>query len=274
MGGLKHLMPRTRVTFLIATLAISGAPLLSGFFSKDEILVGAFASHSYWVYGVLLFAAGVTTFYMFRLYTLVFSGKFRGTAEQKKAVHESPASMTIPLMVLAVLSIVGGWIGIPKFIGEAIAGRDINFLHHWLAPSLTVPHGAHDTHLAVSTELMMMGAAVAIFFIAMVWARSVYAQPFRTAESLKRAFGSLYTTTRNLFWVDELYKFVVIRPFYWLSRFFAGIDRWVVDGLVNLVGIGAGIFGQVLKLFQTGVVRNYALLVLIGVVAILAFVTR
>ena len=274
MGGLKHLMPRTRITFLIGTAAISGFPFLSGFFSKDEILVGAFANHSYWVYGVLLFAAGVTTFYMVRLYTLVFSGKFRGTAEQKKAVHESPVSMTIPLMVLAVLSIAGGWIGIPKFIGEAIAGRDINFLHSWLAPSLTLPHGAHDTHLPVSTELMMMGAAVAIFFIAMFWARSVYAQPFRTADSLKRAFGIFYTTARNLFWVDELYNFVVIRPFYWLSRFFAGIDRWVVDGLVNLVGIGAGIFGQILKLFQTGIVRNYALLVLIGVVAILAFVTR
>jgi NADH-quinone oxidoreductase subunit L len=273
MGGLRSKMPRTHWPFLLATLAIAGVPLFSGFFSKDEILAGAWASNRV-VWGMLLVGAGITAFYMFRLYFLVFYGKFRGTAEQAKHVHESPRLMTVPLMILGVLSVIGGWIGIPVVMSF---GKDINYLHHWLAP--VVSPGGHGEavageavhHPSVGLEWALIGLAVTTAGVGFLVALRIYWQRPGSSEGIAKSLGPVYRLVRNLYWVDELYELVVLRPFYALSRWFSKFDRWVIDGFVNAAGIVTDLAGQVVKLFQTGYVRNYALLFLAGVVFILFY---
>jgi NADH-quinone oxidoreductase subunit L len=271
MGGLKSKMPWTHRTFLMATLAISGVPLFSGFFSKDEILAGVWGSNKI-VWGMLLLGAVLTALYMFRLYFLVFQGRFRGTGEQAEHVHESPGSMTIPLAVLAVLSVVGGFIGIPKVMSF---GADINFLHHWLAPALSVAgHGetaAAVAHPSVGLEWALIGLAILGSGVGILIAYRIYFKRPEATEGIAARLGPVYHMVRNLYWVDELYEAVVLRPFYAVCRLFSGFDRWVVDGLVNATAIATDITGQLVKLFQTGYVRNYALLFLGGVVAILFY---
>jgi NADH-quinone oxidoreductase subunit L len=156
-------------------------------------------------------------------------------------------------------------------------GADFNRLHHWLEPALyTVgEHGAAAAHGAgaashATEELLLIGLALAVAVVGIFVAWRLYRQP-GPAERMARASGPVYTLLRNLYWVDELYEAVILRPFYACSRFFNAFDRWVVDGLVNAAGVTAELTGQVIKLFQTGFVRNYALTFLIGVVAILSY---
>ena len=277
MGGLREKMPTTFWTFGVATLAIAGIFPFAGFFSKDEILAGAWSSGHPVVWAILLAAAGITAFYMTRLTWLVFFGRFRGERETWSHAHESPRSMTLPLVVLALLSIAGGWIGIPAVL---TGGADWNVLHGWLAPALTSPgaHGHGGEHAAAgaehaaasSAELLLVAAALAAAIGGILLALAVYRREGR-AERLARAAGPVYALVRNLYWVDELYERVVVRPFYFFSRVFRAFDRFVVDGAVNFAGILADVTGQFVKLFQTGLVRNYALMFLIGVVAILYY---
>jgi NADH-quinone oxidoreductase subunit L len=186
----------------------------------------------------------------------------------------------VPLMVLAALSLVGGWIGIPKVMSGWVGGGDWNAFHHWLAPAVALPggHGAAE-HVEAAQGAVEHGAGVASLLIVLAivlavvgigLALTIYSRE-GLAERLARATGPIYRTVRNLYWVDELYDLVVIRPFYALSRFFRGFDQRVVDGLVNASGIVTELAGQVIKLFQTGLVRNYALTFLLGVVAILFY---
>jgi NADH-quinone oxidoreductase subunit L len=267
MGGLRAKMPWTFWTFVLATAAICGIPGFSGFFSKDEILWKAWSSGHVWVFAVLALAAGLTAFYMVRLTWLVFFGPFRGTHEQEHHLHESPKSMTVPLAILALLSVAGGWIGIPA----ALSGKAPP-LEHWLEPVFaTGGHAAAAAqHGAASAELGLMGAAVAIAALGIGAALVIYRRPGRAA-AIAASLGPLYRLVRNLYWVDELYDALILRPFYRASRFFSGFDRWIVDGFVNAAGVAADILGQIVKLFQTGYVRNYALLFLAGVVAILFY---
>ena len=269
MGGLRAKLPVTFVTFMTATFAIAGIVPLAGFFSKDEILWGAWSGGHTVVWGVLALTAGLTAFYMFRLAFLVFFGPFRGERKTWDHAHESPKSMTVPLSILAVLSVAGGWIGIPAVLA---GGADINLLHHWLAPAVAVLHGGEDgAHHSAGLELGLMALAlgIALFGIAIAW--FLYRRREGLAASIAWRFRPVYILWRNLYWMDELYEAVVLRPFYAASRLFAGFDRWVVDGLVNATGILTDIVGQLLKLLQTGYVRNYALLFLMGVVAILVY---
>jgi NADH-quinone oxidoreductase subunit L len=180
--------------------------------------------------------------------------------------------MTVPLMILAVLSVVGGWVGIPALL---TGGRDINVFHHWLAPVVGAAHAVTqgEAHSA-SSEGLLMAAALAVALAGIGLAFAMYQMNRGSAERLAGTFRPVYVLWRNLYWVDELYEAVVLRPFYALSRWFAAFDRWVVDGLVNVSGILVDITGQLLKLFQTGYVRNYALLFLMGVVAILVYLAR
>jgi NADH-quinone oxidoreductase subunit L len=270
MGGLKSKLPVTFATFLTAALAISGIFPLAGFFSKDEILWGAWSSGNKVVWGVLALAAGLTAFYMFRLTILVFYGKYRGDHHTFDHAHESPNSMTVPLMILAALSVVGGWIGIPAVLA---GGADINVFHHWLAPAVARAHGAggEGVEHGASLELALMGAAFAIAVAGIVVAIVIYGVRAGAAAAIAKRFRLVHAMWRNLYWVDEFYEATILRPFYAISRFFAGFDRFVVDGLVNATGIVADITGQLLKLFQTGYVRNYALVFLMGVVAILVY---
>jgi NADH-quinone oxidoreductase subunit L len=220
----------------------------------------------------------VTAFYMTRLAWLVFFGGHRGDPEKWRKAHESPASMTVPLMLLAVLSVVGGWIGIPSVL---TGGADVNVFHHWLAPAITSVGHAESAHVgtegqhgagvhSAGAELALIGLALAVAIAGILIALAVYRREGR-AERLARRSGPIYTLLRNLYWVDELYDAVVIRPFYAASRFFAAFDRWVVDGTVNAFGIVTEITGHVVKLAQTGFVRNYALMFLVGVVAVLGY---
>jgi NADH-quinone oxidoreductase subunit L len=276
MGGLKSRMKTTGWTFLLATLAIAGIPGFAGFFSKDEILVGAWSANKpVWV--LLAVGAGITAFYMFRLYYLVFRGEFRGTKEQSDHVHESPKLMTVPLTVLAVLSVVGGFVGVPAFLAF---GKDIHVFHHWLEPALSLPGGgghggeaaaAAAHHPSAAVEWALMLGVLGIVAVGILVARRLYSRGPEPAAEAARSTGPLYALVRNLYWVDELYEWAILRPFYRVCRIFAGFDRWVVDGLVNAAGVVADVTGQVVKLFQTGYVRNYALLFLAGVVFILFY---
>ena len=166
MGGLKKKLPITHITFLLGCIAISGIPPFSGFFSKDEILAAAFAHNKiYWVLGVA--GAAMTAFYMFRLYATTFLGTFRGTHDQEHHLHESPKAMTIPLIVLAILSVIGGMVGIPELMGGH------HELHHFLSPVL-VSEKAHE--IAHNTEWMLMGVSVAIAAIAILFAVNKFSQ--------------------------------------------------------------------------------------------------
>jgi NADH-quinone oxidoreductase subunit L len=158
MGGLKSKLPITHITFLIGCIAIAGVFPFSGFFSKDEILAAAFEKNKiYWVLGLV--GAAMTAFYMFRLYATTFLGKFRGSNEQEAHLHESPLAMTLPLIVLAILSALGGVIGIPHIMGG----------NHWLSGQLSsIVSTPQEAHLAVSTEWILMGVSVAIAAIALV----------------------------------------------------------------------------------------------------------
>jgi NADH-quinone oxidoreductase subunit L len=300
MGGLRSKLPRTHWPFLLATLAISGAPLFSGFFSKDEILAGAWASNRV-VWGMLVVGAGITAFYMFRLYFLVFSGKFRGTEAQASHVHESPRAMTVPLMILGVLSAVGGWIGIPVALSF---GADLHLLRQWLAPALAGGgHGAeageavHLPSLGVEWALMALAVAIAAGGFGMAW--RIYRQRPGSAEGIARSLGPVYALVRNLYWVDELYERVVLRPFYFLARTFKRFDqsvvdgavhgvrdatlgasvasdvgdRRIVDGLVNLCGITVGVASRIFRRLQTGMVQNYAAVMVFGLFLLIAIYT-
>jgi NADH-quinone oxidoreductase subunit L len=200
---------------------------------------------------------------MFRLLYLVFSGGPRA-----KHAHESPKSMTVPLVILAVLSIAGGWIGIPAVL---TGGRDVNVLHHWLAPAVVSPAHTPESAHEAGTEAGLMALAVAIALTGIGLAWLMYRRREGMAARAAAALGPLYRLVRNLYWVDELYEALVIRPFYVLCRWSERFDRFVIDGLVNASGFTMDFTGQVIKLFQTGYVRHYALLFLAGVVAILFY---
>jgi NADH-quinone oxidoreductase subunit L len=251
MGGLGKHMRVTQITFLIGCLAISGIPGLSGFFSKDAILADAFAhSPILWVLGVA--AAMMTAFYMFRLYFLTFNGSFRGTEEQHHHLHESPAAMTIPLVILAILSIVGGYVGLPEVMSEH------NSLNNYLAP---VVANFGDHHLAAGTEWMLMGISVAVSVLMIIMAYVVNRKPsFAENKGLAKVL-------ENKWYVDELYDTVIVRPIEAMSRMLDKIvERRGIDGVVNGVGKTVRWGGDRLRLLQSGQVGFYIFMMVLGMV--------
>ena len=270
MGELRAKLPVTFATFLTGALAIAGIFPLAGFFSKDEILWGAFSAGHWMVWLVLALSAGLTAFYMFRLTFLVFYGRYRGDYHTFEHAHESPRTMTVPLMALALLSVVGGWVGIPAALS---GGANLDVFHAWLSPAIA--GGGHEAAEGAAhgagQELGLMGLALAVALAGIAIAWIMYRRRKGIADALAARFRPVYVLWRNLYWVDELYEALILKPFYAVSRFCAGFDRLVIDGLVNLSAIVADVFGQLLKLFQTGYVRNYALLFLMGVVMVLVF---
>jgi len=267
-GGLKKYMPRTYVTFLIAAIAISGIPPLAGFFSKDEILWKAFSNGGfiYWFVGAV--TALLTAFYMFRLVTLTFEGKPRFN-EHEVHPHESPKVMTIPLMILAFLSIVGGFVGIPAVFG----GEHGNLFESWLEPVFAPAQTklmAMGTHSAFLEILLMVisvaGAAVAIYF-----ARYVYLKRLSLAEGTKQSLKPLYTVLLNKYYVDEIYDAVFVNPIKKFSESFLWKinDNKIIDGLVNGVARLVEIISNNIRKIQTGVAQFYALVMVVGIVAAL-----
>jgi NADH-quinone oxidoreductase subunit L len=266
MGGLSGKIKITFVTMLIGTIAIAGIPPFSGFFSKDEILAAAYA-HSVTFYVIGVITAMLTSFYMFRMMYLTFWGKFRGTHEQEHHLHESPPSMTIPLIVLAILSAVGGMIGVPAVMGG----------HHelgaYLAPVFEESHkilGEHE--LSHSTEWALMGTSVLGALIAMVYAYVKYVKGAHVPVEDTQERGLLANLSYNKFYIDEIYDFLIRKPLYALSVFFYNVvDRLGIDGLVNGIGKSAIESGKGLRLLQTGNVGFYIFMMVAGIVAILLY---
>ena len=252
MGGLRSKLPITHLTFLIGCIAIAGVPPFSGFFSKDEILAAAFAKNPiYWFLGLV--GAAMTAFYMFRLYATTFLGQFRGTDAQAGHIHESPISMTIPLIILAVLSAVGGAMGVPEILGG----------HHWIGHHLTSIIGTEaPLHLSHSTEWILMGSSVTIALLALLIAIGKYS---------KQADGEPQTALGKFFYnkwlVDELYEKTIVQP---LNRF-AGflkevVEKNIIDGVVNGTGKLVQYGARQTRLMQSGQVGYYILFMVLSIV--------
>jgi NADH-quinone oxidoreductase subunit L len=266
MGGLKSKLPITFWTMLIGTIAISGIPPFAGFFSKDEILAHAFMHNTaFYVVGVI--TAMFTSFYMFRLLYLTFYGKFRGTPEQEHHLHESPSTMTVPLIILAILSVIGGFIGIPESFGG----------HHWLeqylapvfANSATI---LNEQALPGSTEITLMCVSVAAALAALVYAYIKYIKNAHVPVDDTEERPVLTNLSYNKFYVDELYDSLVRKPLDALSGFFYKVvDRSGIDGFVNSLGKGAVESSKGLRLLQTGNVGFYIFIMVAGIVAILLY---
>jgi NADH-quinone oxidoreductase subunit L len=266
MGGLRKALPITFLTMLIGCLAISGIPPFAGFFSKDEILSHVYEhSKVMWVIGV--FTSFLTAFYMFRLLFLTFFGEFRGTEEQRHHLHESPASMTLPLIVLAVLSAIGGFMGAPMFVGK-------HYLADYLAPIFTyskqILPAAFTTEPEHSTELMLMGISVLVAVVGIVLAYVQYvARAQRPAEddAQRSAPESL---VYHKYYIDELYDNLIVKPVMALST---GLYKFVENGIIDPIANGVGRVtlagGQLLRNVQTGSVETYLILMVIGIVLIL-----
>jgi NADH-quinone oxidoreductase subunit L len=267
MGGLRKALPITFLTFLIGCLAISGIPPFSGFFSKDEILAHAF-EHSKVLWAMGLLTAFLTAFYMFRLLFLAFFGEFRGTEEQKHHLHESPASMTFPLIVLAILAAVGGFMGAPMFTGGH------HYLAEYLAPIFTysqrIMPAAFSAEPDHNTELMLIGLSVAAGVLGIILAYVMYvvrAQRPVEDEAQRSAPESL---VYHKYYIDELYNAVFTRPVMALST---GLYKFVENGVINpVVGVFGRVVnggGQLLRYVQTGAVETYLILMVVGIVLIL-----
>ncbi len=263
MGGLKKYIPVTHLTFLIGTLAIVGFPGFSGFFSKDEILAHAFESNKLlWFLGVL--GAAMTTFYMFRLYYLTFHGKFRGTHDQEHHLHESPKSMTIPLIVLAVLSVVGGFIGIP----ESLGGR--HFLEEFLKPVFEDSSFRLVHHLSHETEYILMAVAISVMAIAIYFAHKKYKKENTIPVAEGEALTPLHNLVYNKYWVDELYEKVITKPLNFISEgLYKVVDNQLVDGIVNGVGTIVNGVSGIIRKAQTGNIGFYVFVMVISIAVIL-----
>jgi NADH-quinone oxidoreductase subunit L len=266
MGGLRKALPITFLTMLIACLAISGIPPFAGFFSKDEILSHVY-EHSKVMWAIGVFTSFLTAFYMFRLLFLTFFGEFRGTEHQREHLHESPASMTLPLIVLAILSAVGGFMGAPMFVGK-------HYLADYLAPIFTyskqILPAAFTTEPEHNTELMLMGISVLVAVIGIVLAYVQYvarAQRPAEDEAQRSAPESL---VYHKYYVDELYDNLIVKPVMALST---GLYKFVENGIIDPIANGVGRVtlagGQLLRNVQTGSVETYLILMVIGIVLIL-----
>ena len=267
MGGLRKALPITFLTFLIGCLAISGIPPFSGFFSKDEILSHAYEHNkALWAMGLL--TAFLTAFYMFRLLFLAFFGEFRGTAEQKHHLHESPASMTLPLIVLALLAAVGGFMGAPMLTGGH------HYLAEYLAPIFTYSQrllpAAFSAEPDHNTELMLMGLSVAAGLLGIILAYVFYVARAQRPAADEASRSAPERLVYHKYYVDELYNTLFTRPIMALST---GLHRFVENGIINPIVGGFGRMvnggGQLLRYVQTGAVETYLILMVIGIVLIL-----
>jgi NADH-quinone oxidoreductase subunit L len=238
-------MPITCWTLFIASLAISGFPGLSGFFSKDAILSAAYA-HAPWMFWIGAVTAGMTAFYVFRAWFLAFFGEYRGHHH----AHESPITMTLPLVILAILSAIGGYIKIP----------------HWLGPQFGPTEYENSTAMIVSATLGILGILLALL---------LYVIRPKLAESAKQAAGPLYTLVENKYYVDEIYAAVIVAPIEGISSFLLwhGVDEGLVDSLaVNGLGRLIRGVGSLLRQLQSGSIRNYATWVLAGSLLVIFFI--
>ena len=300
MGGLKKDLPITYWTFLIGTLAIAGVPLLSGFFSKDEILEKTFASGHTVLWVVAVLTAFLTATYMFRLLYLAFFGERRtnpaaagqaddhghvpGAAHGGPHVHDAPPAMAIVLVVLAIGSVLAGYVGVPESLGGG------NRFDHYLAPSFQAPSmttiegaltiaapaveaGPAEASVSSTTEMALMGVSVAAALAGIGLASFIYLKRPTVADTLAQRLSGLYRLLVGKYFVDELYDAVFVQPIKRVSTLFLwrGVDAGLIDGTVNSVGFAVRGSSAVLRRLQTGSVRAYAMSLFVGVVAIVGY---
>ncbi len=262
MGGLKKALPITFITMMIATLAISGVPGLSGFFSKDEILAHVY-EHNKFLWFVGSITSLCTAFYMFRMMFITFFGKFRGTHDQEHHLHESPKSMTMPLVVLAILSVVGGLIGLPEF------WHFPNWIAHHLAPVILRPHVATLNH---ETEWMLMGIASAVAVSTIWFAYNMFVKYKVLPANSEKEMSGIQRFVYHKFKVDEFYDALVTKPLDLISTAFDKfIESQIVDGIVKGVGNIVVWCSGFIRQLQTGNIGFYIFAMVFCIIAILFF---
>ena len=270
MGGLKKWMPITFWTFLISSLAISGVFPFSGFFSKDEILAAAF-EHSKVLWGIASLASILTAFYMFRLVFLTFTGGFRGTEEEKHHLHESPALITMPLVVLALLAAIGGLMGLPEAFGfhHALKG----FLNPVFAQAMNANHAAGtEEGLSKSMELSLMAGAFIAALLSIAYAYFKYVSKGETPNEEGAPISFARRWVYNKYYVDEIYHLFIGYPIGKLSElFYSLIDKTVIDGTVNYSGKLSVSLGNQLRKLQSGYIGFYLLAMVLSMVVIFLF---
>lgn len=268
MGGLKKKIPITHITFLIGTLAISGFPFLSGMISKDEILTNVYGKNPIlWV--ILFVVATLTAIYMFRAYYLTFHGEFRGTEEQKHHLHESPSNMTIPLIVLALLSVVGGFINLPHFIGHGNYAELADWLKSIYVYDVELPE------VAFGTEMILLGLTVLMFFTVWFVVKNIYVNNKKMALPDEKYTGWERLSNRKLF-LDELNNATFVRFIEGLGVGGNMFDKGVLNRFVDFIGSGAEDSGRAAKKLQNGNVENYVLIMslAIGIILIVNFILQ
>lgn len=262
MGGLKKALPITYLTFFIGTLAISGVPPFAGFFSKDEILTKVY-EHNLVLYIILLVSSLFTAFYMFRLLYLTFGGSFRGTEEQKHHVHESPKNITIPLIILAILSTVGGFIGIPEIFNAK------HWLNEYMSPVVAI--GQHHA-LSHTVEYTLMGITLAGIAIMIMAARNQYIKMGIVPSPEEAKLTHLHTLIYKKYYVDELYEKIFVKPLFWLAqKTYKIVECIFIDGIVNTSGWLVISTSNGLRYLQNGNIGFYVFAMVLGIISLLFF---
>ncbi len=264
MGGLKKFIPITHITFLIGTLAISGFPLLSGFFSKDEILAHALA-HNPLIYGLLAFSALLTAVYMFRMYFVVFHGEFRGSEHAKSHLHESPLNMTLPLLVLAVLSVIGGFLNIPSLLGG----------HHWFSHLLEHNVGGlnkiAEVEISNGQTLMLMVSASVLTLIALFVSYSVYVKKKSVPVEDSQLTGWAKLSANKLY-IDEIYNALFVKPIEWISeKGHQVIELFLLNGVISFATKTIDRSGEIVKKWQNGKTDWYILWMVFGIIGLVIY---
>jgi NADH-quinone oxidoreductase subunit L len=271
MGGLGKKIKWTFYTMLTATLAIAGIPMFAGFFSKDAILYAAFQSENggHVLYGLGLLTALLTSFYMFRLIFLTFTGKERFD-EHHVHVHESPWNMLVPLVVLAVLSVIGGYFALPAFFG----GQD--YFANFLAPALGGGESAEAAGAAAAhtLEWILAGVAFGSALLGLAVAYWLYVSKPGKADGIASSLKPIYTTFLNKYYIDEIYAALVVKPLVWISTvvLWKAVDAGLIDGAVNGIAHTTTTTGDVTRHAQSGNTRSYAVWVVVGAIVILAII--
>jgi NADH-quinone oxidoreductase subunit L len=291
MGGLRKYMPWTFATMLIATLAISGIPPFAGFFSKDEILWQAFSSpHGskiFWIIGVI--TAFMTSFYMFRLLFMTFTGEYRGAKPEAHGhgshddhghhtPHESPWLMLAPLVLLGVLSIIGGWVGIGNrfehFLDPVIQKVSVEQSSALSAEATSTPPAegeAAGESKGLETTLMAVSVLIALAGLGLAW--FLYVRRPELPAVIAASLGGLYRLVLNKYWIDELYTAVIIGPLVAFSRLvlWQSVDQKAIDGTVNECAVAARDVSQIVRQQQSGLIRSYAGWIAAGAALVVAY---
>ena len=262
MGGLRRRLPITFWTMFIATLAIAAVPPFSGYFSKDLILEAAYDSGHSWLWFLGVITAGLTSFYMFRLIFMTFFGESRVDSEKEHHLHESPAVMTIPLIVLAILAMVGGWVNLPE--GLLWGNAFVRFLTPAVGAFKPIVEASPSSLSLVASIASALGIALAYLF---------YLRLPGVPMILAWRLQDLYNLLLNKYYIDQLYNFIVTRPLFWVSNdvLNRAIDSFAIDGAADGAGLAVQTSGQIARRAETGNVQHYAFVYLLGALGIVAY---